>query len=1108
MFSGVYVEPDGSRVMELSASPVRVHDVMGAGGWLPVDTTLVMDSGGVHPVQAASAITLSDGGADGFLARISGGVDAVSLGWLRSLPTPILSGDEARYVDALPGIDVVVRVGPAGFEQFFVVKRRPTMPLVVNQPLGLRGLTAVVNALGQLELRDARSGVVVSDPGYATIEGAATDPHSGLAVDSATVPIVLGGTPDAPTLVLAPDAAFFDRPRLTYPVTIDPWFPLSDTWDVYTSKTYSTAVYENKAEFRTGTYDGVDVDRSFLRFNVSQLGSPSVALLSGTHLDLFETWAWSCTPRIVEAWAAAAAPVFDATHSISWAGSSTTSPMPGLLTRYAYLNTAKGYSSSCPAGTISLSTGSAGQDLSGLVWNWTHGMTNNGIVLKAYGDELDTFGWKRFASGATATPPVLQVPYDTLPNVPTGFAVNGSSAATQTASSGALALSATFSDPDATAGWVKFPMTPAATGVRADYFGTQTPSGSASTTTVTVADGRYDVQAYGYDGYHRYDGWPVDSAPTNAISVTVDSVAPSAPVITPTVTYGMISASWTATDNAATNGAVGGVSGYRVLIDGSPTTFANTGTLQTTATATNVPDTPGPWYVHVASVDVAGNISTTSTTAALTVVVDAYAPDVPIITAPVKAAVLSSARVHLSAAFRDGDAGEVGMVQFNIRSGTGALVATAQGSVVTCPESCATDGQAPQGTSDAWVDVPAAGSYSVEAISSDTVRHSTSTALTFTVARVAPAYALPDIGGIVTRLGLPLAGAVISIRYEPYASDSAGTSFFAYAGSGVTDGLGRYSIPIRLDDASVIDMVGGSGLGGTVQGNLMVTADDGTNNVDVEVVATAVQSGQVAGMAPAPDVELSPALNGDAAPNQAPPGPAPGVHFPVPPSCRPKATKKQERQTWMPITELRYSSDSDFNTEFGFSTGTEHVVTTSFSIDAAGVIKAKGSHAVSDYAEFEAHVPGVAGDHKWYARYVEARYVGVNAACRYSRYWQTLKWIGGAITSDSGQMDGLHYGGLRCTASTYASQVASAGWTYGATNTTKTTESFSLDLSLTSTPLFKTATIGIGAGIQADNGASKTWRVGWKNVSGHDMRYCLVLNDPNAIEAMDAIYAP
>ena len=76
----------------------------------------------------------------------------------------------------------------------------------------------------------------------------------------------------------------------------------------------------------------------------------------------------------------------------SWGSSVTWNTKPSTGTLYASTTAAKGFSSSCPAGSISLSTGgSGGHTLADLVQAWADGQANDGMILRA-ASETDTTG--------------------------------------------------------------------------------------------------------------------------------------------------------------------------------------------------------------------------------------------------------------------------------------------------------------------------------------------------------------------------------------------------------------------------------------------------------------------------------------------------------------------------------------------------------------------------------------------------------------------------------------------------------------------------------------------------------------------------------------------
>ena len=138
-FASIWALPDGTLSSGVAAGPVRVQ-VGGSGeeleDWLEIDLDLVVGSDGwVRPkghmadlrfagkasLRAESVVVMADRGSPD---------DMVGLGWSGPLPEPVLTGPRATYVDVSPGVDLVLEATRTGFEQFFVVKRRPAAGLV------------------------------------------------------------------------------------------------------------------------------------------------------------------------------------------------------------------------------------------------------------------------------------------------------------------------------------------------------------------------------------------------------------------------------------------------------------------------------------------------------------------------------------------------------------------------------------------------------------------------------------------------------------------------------------------------------------------------------------------------------------------------------------------------------------------------------------------------------------------------------------------------------------------------------------------------------------------------------------------------------------------
>ncbi|MGW2401359.1 hypothetical protein ACWCYY_32855, partial [Kitasatospora sp. NPDC001664] len=147
----LWANPEGTLTQDIASGPVRMKS---GGAWVPVDTTLVerpdgkvapkahpeslefaggdaaVKSGDALPGAAAAAPSESaqaagapaDGRGKGEqpaergLVKVGNGARQVELGWLGKLPKPKLSGSKATYVNARPGVDLVLEATRTGFE--------------------------------------------------------------------------------------------------------------------------------------------------------------------------------------------------------------------------------------------------------------------------------------------------------------------------------------------------------------------------------------------------------------------------------------------------------------------------------------------------------------------------------------------------------------------------------------------------------------------------------------------------------------------------------------------------------------------------------------------------------------------------------------------------------------------------------------------------------------------------------------------------------------------------------------------------------------------------------------------------------------------------------
>lgn len=109
----LFATPDGTMQLDVAAAAIRTH-VGEEGGWRDIDTTVVQGDGRIEVAAPATEMSFSDGSQGEPLARIERDGHELTLDMPFDLPAPSLRGDSVTYGDVLPGVDLVVTVGPDG----------------------------------------------------------------------------------------------------------------------------------------------------------------------------------------------------------------------------------------------------------------------------------------------------------------------------------------------------------------------------------------------------------------------------------------------------------------------------------------------------------------------------------------------------------------------------------------------------------------------------------------------------------------------------------------------------------------------------------------------------------------------------------------------------------------------------------------------------------------------------------------------------------------------------------------------------------------------------------------------------------------------------------
>ena len=413
-FSITSVNPDGSFTTQQAAGPVRFKD--GQGQWQDIDLDLGADGSGAlmpgsHPLDMSVGALAAGGKGRGVSVVHPGGGRQVV--WQLPLSgDPQVEGNRAVYVDAWPGVDVAVEARRSGFEQTFLVQDRAAVDSLAGGervefriPLLTKGLTARRGKDGVVEFVDAK-GTVVSTVVAPVAFDAQVDERSG--IPTSTTPVDLKVRPTAgkgrAEMVVSLDRAWMESPERVFPITVDPTYAavsLKPTVDGYVQKAWpSSSSGATDDELLVGTYDGGGhVMRSYLSFDTVGLKGRQVM---SAELSLWENHSYSCTPTTVAAHELSQ-PV---TGTVAW------SSMPSFTTTPAgQVDAAKGYSSTCTAGLVSI-------PVTATVQRWSEGTGGSRSLLVKAGSETSSSGWKRFDSSEGAHPPVLKYTYNRPPATP------------------------------------------------------------------------------------------------------------------------------------------------------------------------------------------------------------------------------------------------------------------------------------------------------------------------------------------------------------------------------------------------------------------------------------------------------------------------------------------------------------------------------------------------------------------------------------------------------------------------------------------------------------------------------------------------------------------
>lgn len=593
--SQTWIETNGSITTEQAMSPVRVQR---GQDWLPVDTTLRVTKNGIEPAVVPGSLVLSNGGDGPFALAGSGAVQA-GLSWPGTLSVPTLEGDRATWADVQPGVDLVVQALPSGFEQFLVLKTKPTSTPTFRLPISLTGLTTAPTGAGGYELRDP-AGKQVGDIGAPVMFDSSDKDRPKTARMSSSVTKTGGGA----ELTLTPDAAMLNDPATVYPVILDPVINLQPSADTYVKGSSPTTNYGTDTKIAVGQITSVTTDdnRGFVYF--TGVGALAGKQISAARVKLSQFFSVSCTASLTE--------FYQVTQG--WGATTATWTNQPTIAGTAAANFTSATGGTCGATAYQTTNNTA--SMINLVSGWANGtIANYGLSVRA--NEASTAAGKYFYSSETTAPPLLEVTYNSIPATPAGRAILPCTAqcpSVTLTNSATPKLTAQTNDPDGDALTYTFEVYAGhANPPGAPYITTDTvtgiPSGQKATWQVntTLSNGsNYEYRVKATDGSGASSPW------TTYALFTVDTSAPSSPTVSSS-TY--TANAWNPSNPTGTFTFTKNVGNTDVYEYAWRSDDNQSGSVLVTGASNNATITPAAGWrtLSVATVDKAGNRSPETT---------------------------------------------------------------------------------------------------------------------------------------------------------------------------------------------------------------------------------------------------------------------------------------------------------------------------------------------------------------------------------------------------------------------------------------------------------------------------------------------------------------
>ncbi|WP_433041774.1 LamG-like jellyroll fold domain-containing protein [Dactylosporangium sp. CS-033363] len=463
----VFAEPDGSFVATQTIEPVRARRA--DGSWGPIDTTLQPQADGTFRTAATpAAVTVSGGGTGPLMVLRDDAGHELSMTWPAPLPKPAVAGAVATFAEVLPGVDLQVRGDRTGARKVLVVKTpeaaRSQALREIAFDLHTAGVTVAETGAETLSATDANGKVVFATPTSSVWDARTAVSETGALQtgewgpsDAAKLGTV-GVRLDGDRLLMSPDPAVLLAGDAQFPIRIDPvWgWTGQNAWQLVSTQDKNKSYWnggdrENDPEGKVSvgrTRNGsVESDfRAFMRFDTSFFRGKDVRE-AHFYTVMSYAWSWACNESNYK--------LGIYRYSGMNTGLTWNNHEGGWGSSIAERSETWGNKNGNCAGDLSVDTTvtSYAQDASNLGWG------DMQFGLRSMNESCDSQGecksWRRFKEAGSApdggTVMRLSVRYNTPPGVADGIQVDGRACDNTTLTAGAGAsytVSAVLHDPD------------------------------------------------------------------------------------------------------------------------------------------------------------------------------------------------------------------------------------------------------------------------------------------------------------------------------------------------------------------------------------------------------------------------------------------------------------------------------------------------------------------------------------------------------------------------------------------------------------------------------------------------------------------------------------